>query len=106
MPIGKASEKKKCRDKKKEENTYSSLLEECLSGGFAGRVASFAEMLHVHKGGCREHDGMVEQQADLPTKAIAVVDNGEERMKVHQRHVRVHIFNVGLDERILQRKGG
>lgn len=49
---------------------------------------------------------MVKKQADLAAKAITVVDNGEEGVQVHQRHVRVHVFNVGLDECILQRKGG
>ena len=63
-------------------------------------------MLHVDKGGGREHDRVVQQQTRLAIEAIGAVNDAEEIMDVHKRHVGVNVFEVGLHHSILQRRAG
>lgn len=63
-------------------------------------------MLHIHKGRRRKHNTLVEQQARLAVDAIPAIDNAQEVVQVDQRHVRIDVLDIALQQRILQRNVG
>lgn len=63
-------------------------------------------MLHVHKRRGGEQDGLIEKQAHLATGTVGGVHNVQELLHVQERHVRVHILGVGLEERALEGAAG
>lgn len=87
-------------------NTHPGLLEEGLAGSLAGGISSLTQVLHVDKGGGGEHDGLIEEQAGLAVEAVTAVDDAEELMDVHERHVGVDILDVCLQEGVLEGDGG
>lgn len=82
--------------------TYPGLLEEGFARSFAGGISSLSQTLHVDESDTGEHDCVVQQQASLAIEAIAVVNNRQERMNVHQWHIRMDKLNVSLQQCVLQ----
>ena len=82
--------------------TYPGLLEEGFARSFAGGISSLSQALHVDESDTGEHDCVVQQQAGLAIEAIAVVNNRQERVNVHQWHIRMDKLNVSLQQCILQ----
>lgn len=83
---------------------YPRFQEKAFSGSLASCITRFAQVSHVDESSRREHDGMVEKQADLTFRAIVAVDGAEKGDKVHKRHVGMDKLNVSPQERILQRE--
>lgn len=83
---------------------YPCLLEKRFSGGFTIRITCLLQQHHVDICGGGEHDGVVEQQTYLAVGTIVVVGNVKERVQVHQWHVRMNKFGVGLKKRILEQQ--
>jgi hypothetical protein len=54
----------------------------------------------------REEDGMVQEQADLAFLAVGGVDHLQKVEQLEEGHVGVDIFDVGLQEGVLQRTVG
>lgn len=48
---------------------------------------------------------MIQEQTALPIEAITAIHHIQEAVQVHQRHVRMHILDIRLQQRILQRHG-
>lgn len=63
-------------------------------------------MLHIHKRRGRKHNALVQQQTRLSVNAISAVNNAQKVVQVNQRHVRIDIFNVALQQGILKRNIG
>ena len=50
-----------------------------------------------------KQNGMVQEQADLPVPAVTSVYHIQEVEQLQEGHVRVNIFDVSLEEGVLQR---
>ena len=77
-------------------------MEVRFAGGLARGIASLLQILPIHKGGSGKHDSMVQEQADLTIQALSTVDDAEELVQIHERHVRVDILHIGLEQGVLQ----
>lgn len=86
--------------------TYPCFLEEGLPGRLARGVTLLTQEPHVDKGRGREHDGLVKEQTRLSVQSLTTIDNVEEVVEVHERHIWMHILNVGTDQGVLQRDAG
>lgn len=86
--------------------THPRFLKESLPRSFTGRVAGRPQKRNIHKGRCSKHDGLIQQQTNLTTRAISGIDRGQKVVQLHQRHVGVNIFDVRLQQCILQRQTG
>src|SRR5690606_32582813 len=89
-----------------QENAYPGTMEEGLPSSFAVWVTGVTEGLRVHKGGGGEHDGLVEEQADLSSRPVPGIDHGQELMHVEQRHVGMHVLGISLEQRVLESDAG